>query len=96
MKQHEEEIAEVELKLKQESAPKVKYSTQVLSMRTHLRNLIKTREYKEADHAKQDLEKKEHEEDERWQLNFESKKRSRVDLVKKKQEAELKALRVKL
>ena len=52
IKQHEEELAEVQDKLKNEQAPRVKYSAQVLSMRNHLKNLIKFRDYKEAEHTK--------------------------------------------
>ena len=65
-------------------------------MRRYLRSLIKIKNYKEAEIVKNSLEQKEKEEQAKWEKKFEEKKKLMIEGVKKKQQGELKALRIRL
>ena len=65
-------------------------------MRRYLRSLIKIKNYKEAEIVKNSLEQKEKEEQAKWEKKFEEKKNLMIEGVKKKQQGELKALRIRL
>ena len=65
-------------------------------MRRYLRSLIKIKNYKEAEIVKNSLEQKEKEEQAKWEKKFEEKKKLMIEGVKKKQQSELKALRIRL
>lgn len=73
----------------------MKYSSEVLDLRKYLRNLIKVKNYKEAEIVKNKLELKQKEENEKWIEKHEQKKRNRLDMIKKRQMNELNALRTK-
>ena len=79
-----------------EKIPTIKYSSQVLELRRYLRSLIKIKNYKEAEIVKNNLETKEKEEQVKWEKKFEEKKKAMVETVKRKQQGELKALRIRL
>lgn len=74
----------------------MKFSSQVLELRKYLSSLIKIKDYKEAEVVKCKLDHKEKEEQEKWIEKHEARQRSRLEIVKKKQQNELKALRVRL
>ena len=61
-----------------------------------MRSLIKIKNYKEAEIVKNSLEQKEKEEQAKWEKKFEEKKKLMIEGVKKKQQSELKALRIRL
>lgn len=74
----------------------MKFSSQVLEMRRYLSSLIKIKNYKEAEIVKNNLDVKEKEEEAKWASKHELKQQARLEAAKKKQENELKALRVRL
>ena len=73
----------------------MKFSSEVLDLRKYLRNLIKVKNYKEAEIVKNKLELKQKEQNEKWMERHEQKKKNRLEMIKKKQMNELNALRTK-
>ena len=73
-KDHDLETTEFQAKLDLEEPPKIKFSSSVLKMRTHLDNLIKCRSYLEADYISQQLVALEQQETGAWALKFEDRK----------------------
>lgn len=66
-------------KLQHEEPPKVKYSSHILERRKYLSNLIKVRNYKEAEVIKLKLKDLEAEEEVKWLGKVEDKKQLRVE-----------------
>ena len=83
-------------KLAHQQPPKVKYSSHLLEKRKYLSNLIKIRNYKEAQNIKNVLKDMEAEQEVKWAQKFEDKKHLRIQKMQKKQVAELQAFRVRL
>jgi hypothetical protein len=68
----------------------------VLEKRNYLSNLIKARNYKEAEIVKHSLKEMEAVEEVRWVERFEERKKLRMEKLEKKQLGELQAMRLKL
>lgn len=83
-------------KLDHQEPPKIKYSSYILEKRKYLSNLIKIRNYKDAENVKNLLKDLEAEEEVKWVEKFQDKKHLRVEKKQKKQAAELQAFRVRL
>lgn len=79
-----------------ETIPKIKFSSHVLEKRNYLANLIKARNYREAEVVKNTLKEMEAQEELKWVEKFEEKKKLRLEKLEKKQLGELQALRLKL
>lgn len=95
-REHDAELQNFTERAIAEEPPKVKFSSYVLTLRKNLENLIKIRDYKEAEATRNTLEQAEEAEMEQWRVRFEEKKKHKYEQILKRQENEFKALRIKL
>jgi hypothetical protein len=79
-----------------EETPSVKYSSAILEQRRYLANLIRARNYREAENVKQQLSERQREEEARWAVRMQDKRQWKLQQLEKRQAGELQALRVKL
>lgn len=95
-RQHDAELQEFTERAITEEPPKVRFSSHVLTLRKNLENLIKIRDYKEAELTRNSLEETEKAESEQWRSRFDERKKHKYEQLLRKQENEFKALRIKL
>ena len=84
--QHQEELVQIVKKLEEQEPAKMKYSSEVLSLRKYLSSLVKIKDYKKAEQVKNRIEVLEKEQQQKWMEKHEIRQAKKLQVVKKKQE----------